>query len=211
MRSEPLSDPLRVLVVDDCADVTASMALLLRCWGCLAQEAHDGPEALHAAAEFHPDVVLLDVALPGPDGYQVARQLRQQPGMRRAYVATVTGYSRAEDRQQSRDAGCDEHFLKPLEPEVLLRVLEARKSARAAPPPDAPAEPTLPLQERAEARLRSNPYLALKNVSCEGRDGVLTLRGCLPSYYLKQVAQSAVAGLDGVTRIDNRIEVLTHP
>jgi osmotically-inducible protein OsmY len=57
--------------------------------------------------------------------------------------------------------------------------------------------------------LRSNPYLALKNVSCDYRDGVLILRGCLPSYYLKQIAQEAVASLEGVERIDNQIQVVT--
>ncbi len=59
----------------------------------------------------------------------------------------------------------------------------------------------------AETRLRSNPYLALKNVQCTYRDGVLTLHGCLPTYYLKQRAQAAVAQIDGVERIDNQIEV----
>jgi hypothetical protein len=61
----------------------------------------------------------------------------------------------------------------------------------------------------AERLLRSNPYLALKNVSCDWRDGVLVLCGCLPSYYLKQLAQEAVASLEGVERIDNQIQVVT--
>lgn len=65
--------------------------------------------------------------------------------------------------------------------------------------------------EGAETRLRCNSYLALKNVSCEFREGVLTLRGCLPSYYLKQMAQTAVARLDGVDRIVNEIMVVASP
>jgi osmotically-inducible protein OsmY len=65
------------------------------------------------------------------------------------------------------------------------------------------------IAEEAEIRLRSNSYLALKNVSCEHSEGVLTLRGCLPSYYLKQMAQTAVARLDGVQRIVNEIEVIS--
>jgi len=65
--------------------------------------------------------------------------------------------------------------------------------------------------ERAESVLRRNPYVALKNVSCDYRDGVLTLIGCLPTYYLKQIAQEAVARLEGVVRIDNRIEVVSAP
>jgi hypothetical protein len=62
--------------------------------------------------------------------------------------------------------------------------------------------------EGAERCLRSNSYLALKNVTCEYHEGVLTLRGCLPSYYLKQIAQTAVSRLDGVERINNEIEVI---
>jgi hypothetical protein len=65
--------------------------------------------------------------------------------------------------------------------------------------------------EGAERCLRSNSYLALKNVSCEYNEGVLTLRGCLPSYYLKQIAQMAVSRLDGVKRINNEIEVIASP
>jgi osmotically-inducible protein OsmY len=80
----------------------------------------------------------------------------------------------------------------------------------------ASAEPATPtrtphpgLQELAEGCLRRNPYLALKNVSCDGRGGVLVLRGCLPTYYLKQVAQEVVARLEGVEMIDNQIQVVT--
>jgi osmotically-inducible protein OsmY len=64
-------------------------------------------------------------------------------------------------------------------------------------------------KELAERRLRGNPYLALKNVSCDSLDGMLILRGCVPSYYLKQIAQQAVASLEGVERIDNQIEVIS--
>jgi osmotically-inducible protein OsmY len=77
----------------------------------------------------------------------------------------------------------------------------------------APATPTRTrysgLQELAEGCLRRNPYLALQHVSCDGREGVLVLRGCLPSYYLKQVAQEVVARLEGVQRVDNQIQVVT--
>jgi hypothetical protein len=78
-----------------------------------------------------------------------------------------------------------------------------------------PAKPTqahqIGLKELAEGLLRRSPYLALKNVTCDLFDGVLVLRGCLPSYYLKQIAQEAVALLEGVERIDNQIQVVTRP
>ncbi len=80
----------------------------------------------------------------------------------------------------------------------------------------ASAEPALPtrtacpgVEDLAERCLRKNPYLALKNVSCDYRDGVLVLRGCLASYYLKQIAQEADASLEGIERIDNQIQVVT--
>ncbi len=82
-------------------------------------------------------------------------------------------------------------------------------------PNPASAEPATPariaqrgLRESAERCLRRNPYLALRNVSCDCRDGVLVLRGCLPSYYLKQLAQEAVARLEGVGAVDNQIQVV---
>jgi len=217
--------PLRVLVVDDCPDMTASMALLLRCWGHEAREAHDGPEALCVAASFHPDVILLDIGLPGPDGYEVARQLRQTEGLGRAFLATLSGYGRPEDKRRSWEAGCDQHWLKPLDPDVLERLLAAEKMARCKTATSVPETVAIPAEnrvhpeataptkiaEQAEARLRGNAYLALKYVSCECRDGVLTLRGCVPSYYLKQVAQAAVAAIDGVSRIKNEIEVAVPP
>jgi hypothetical protein len=76
-----------------------------------------------------------------------------------------------------------------------------------------PSRPSPPhrILEGAESCLRSNPYLALKNVTCDYREGVLTLRGCLPSYYLKQIAQTAVARVAGGVRIVNEIEVVSTP
>jgi osmotically-inducible protein OsmY len=71
-----------------------------------------------------------------------------------------------------------------------------------------PTERLLAVADHARSRLLRNPYLALRNVSCDYREGVLTLRGCLPSYHLKQVAQTAVASLDGVAQVVNEIEVL---
>ena len=80
---------------------------------------------------------------------------------------------------------------------------------RASAQPATPTRPPQPsLQELAEGCLRRNPYLALRNVSCDCRGGVLVLRGRLPTYYLKQVAQEAVAHLEGVQGVDNRIEVV---
>ena len=130
MKATPLSTPLRVLVVDDWPDTAESMAVLLRLWGHDVRIAHDGPTALAVAALYRPDVVLLDVGLPCMDGYQVARRLRNDLRLRDAFVVSLTGYGQDSDLWRSREAGCDRHLLKPVDPEVLERLLASRKEAR---------------------------------------------------------------------------------
>jgi hypothetical protein len=90
---------------------------------------------------------------------------------------------------------------------ALLRILGIASRTRGGFIVPLLTEPSN-LSDRAEGLIRGNAYLALKNVSCDFRDGVLTLRGCLPSYYLKQVAQTTVVGLEGVDRIVNLIQVV---
>ncbi len=217
MRENTPPAPLRVLVVDDWPDTVESMATLLRLWGHDVRIAHDGPAALALADSYRPDVVLLDMGLPGMDGLEVARRMRDNPRLTGILLVCLSGYGRENDAQLAREAGCDLHLLKPVEPNVLQRLLASRQNAqtegktvsgRMEPVEEsAPVDPQ-DLSEAAENRLRGNPYLALKNISCECRAGVLTLRGCLPSYYLKQIAQSAVAHLKGVHGINNEIEVV---
>src|SRR5207249_10057965 len=113
---------LRVLVVDDNIDAAESLALLLRLWGHVVFVAHDGPSALKIGRDQRPQVVLLDLGLPGMDGYEVARQLRganraASPGGLVLWV--LTGYGQEEDHRRSRAAGFDRHLLKPVDPEAL--------------------------------------------------------------------------------------------
>lgn len=224
MRDTKASTPLRVLVVDDWPDMIDSMAALLRLWGHDVRTARDGPEALGVAGVYHPDVALVDVGLPGMDGYEVARHLREDPGLEQTFVVSLSGYGQETEFQRSRESGCDLHLLKPVDPDGLERLLRSRQEARQAkdlpPGPPAPRSDTPPaaslppvapskVSEAAERRLRGNAYLALKNISCECHDGVLTLRGSLPSYYLKQIARVAVADVDGVAWINDEIEVVS--
>src|SRR5260370_35333328 len=99
--------PLRVLVVDDCPDTTASLAQLLRLWGHDVRVAGDGLEALAAAAAFRPDVILLDLGLPGLDGCGVARRLRRAGGPGRALVGAPSAGGRGADCPPPPRAGCD--------------------------------------------------------------------------------------------------------
>jgi CheY-like chemotaxis protein len=118
--------PLRVLVADDCADFRASLRILLGLWGYEMREAGDGPAALRSAAAFPPDVVLLDILLPGLDGYEVARQLRQVPGLEGVRLVAVTGYGRAQEEAGLRGVAFDHYLLKPFDPVDLERLLASR-------------------------------------------------------------------------------------
>jgi CheY-like chemotaxis protein len=124
--------PLRVLVVDDDVDTRETLTLLLRMWGNDARGVSNGPSALVQADDYHPDVILLDICMPGMDGCEVARQLRQRPRSEEFYLVSLTGYDQEDVRRRSREMGCDEHWIKPVEPNVLRRFLEARKKGQDA-------------------------------------------------------------------------------
>jgi two-component system, chemotaxis family, CheB/CheR fusion protein len=122
MRETP---PLRLLVllVDDNSDCAESLALAVRLWGHEAVVAYDGPSALEAARARAPDVVLLDIAMPEIDGYELARRLRHLAGMEKALLVAISGHGQEADVQRCKEAGIDCHFLKPVDPEQLKQVL----------------------------------------------------------------------------------------
>jgi len=115
--------PRRVLVVDDNVDAAESLSMLLSLEGHDVRVVHDGPAALREAASFEPALVLLDIGLPGLSGYDVARALRGDPRTTRAVIVALTGWGQEVDRSRSRDAGFDHHLVKPLDIEVLNRVI----------------------------------------------------------------------------------------
>jgi PAS domain S-box-containing protein len=114
----------RVLVVDDNRDAAESMGMLLSVWGHDTRAAHDGPSALSVASEFQPEFVLLDIGLPGMDGYEVARRLLELPGLRGAVLVAMTGYGQEEDKLRSRAAGFARHLVKPADPLKLRALIE---------------------------------------------------------------------------------------
>jgi two-component system, chemotaxis family, CheB/CheR fusion protein len=114
----------RILVVDDNEDTAESMVLLLRLRGHEVAVAFSGPGALTEATSFEPEIVLLDIGLPGLDGYEVARQLRQNHRLEKALLVALTGYGQEEDRRLAREAGFDHHLTKPVDPAVLYQLLE---------------------------------------------------------------------------------------
>jgi CheY-like chemotaxis protein len=120
----------RVLVVDDNVDAAESIAMILRESGYDVRCVHDGPSALQAAKAYRPDVVVLDIGLPGMSGYDVARQLREQPEFRRTPLVAVTGYGQEEDRRLSQEAGFDHHLTKPVDPDALQAFVSGAYSFR---------------------------------------------------------------------------------
>jgi signal transduction histidine kinase len=128
-RSEPSAERLRVVVVDDNVDGVESLADLIQMLGHEVRVAHDGPTGLEAARAFDPDIVLLDIGLPGMDGYEVARRLRHDSGARAVLVA-LSGYGREEDRLASQRAGFVQHFVKPIEFATLRALFEGIQPGR---------------------------------------------------------------------------------
>lgn len=119
---------LRVLAVDDHVDAVQNLALLLEIAGHEVQLAYDGPSALEAAQAMRPDVMLLDIGLPGLTGYEVAQRIRQQPALKDVVLVALTGYGREADRKRSKSAGFDYHLVKPAGfgevEEILARVAQ---------------------------------------------------------------------------------------
>jgi PAS domain S-box-containing protein len=113
----------RVLVVDDNVDATKSLAMLLKMSGHEVQVAYHGPGALETALAMRPDVVLLDIGLPGMTGYEVAQWIRQQPTLKNTVLVALTGYGREADRQLAFDAGFDHHLVKPSDFHEVEKIL----------------------------------------------------------------------------------------
>ena len=124
--------PLRILVVDDNVDTVLSFSMLLKESGHEVRTAHDGPTAVQIATEYIPDVVLLDIGLPGLNGYEVAKQIRKQPTLKNVVLVALTGYGQESDRQASIEAGFDHHLIKPARLEQVRKILASVAEQRRA-------------------------------------------------------------------------------
>ncbi len=117
------AEPARILLVEDNLDAAEALSELLRMWGHEVETAHDGVSALRTARQTLPGIVLLDIGLPGMDGYEVARELRSTPALASTRLIALTGYGQESDRQRSRLAGIDHHLIKPVDVEQLRILL----------------------------------------------------------------------------------------
>jgi PAS domain S-box-containing protein len=121
--AQPKSTKRRILVVDDNVDAARTVTALLTVWGHEVHAAYNGPTALEAVQSFRPEIVLLDIGLPGMSGYDVARRLRAEPSLKGLVIAALTGYGQDSDRQRSFEAGFDYHLTKPPDPSLLQTLL----------------------------------------------------------------------------------------
>jgi CheY-like chemotaxis protein/two-component sensor histidine kinase len=122
----------RVLVTDDNLDGAEALAILLRMTGHVVQVAHSGAETLEIAATFRPDVMFLDIGMPGLNGFETARRLRAMPALDGTVLVAVTGYGQVSDRQRALEAGFDEFLVKPPSPAVVQAL--AQKGRTGNPP-----------------------------------------------------------------------------
>jgi CheY-like chemotaxis protein len=130
--AEPTGPSLRVLVVDDNVDTAQTLAMLLKTSGHDVRTAHTGPNALEATLDYQPNVVLLDIGLPGLNGYEVAKRIRQQPVLHNIVLVAMTGYGQETDRQLSQESGFDHHLVKPADFGKVQQIL-ATISEKASP------------------------------------------------------------------------------
>jgi CheY-like chemotaxis protein len=121
-----------VLVVDDHPDGCESLSLLLQLDGHQVATAQDGESALIRGRDFRPDVILLDIGLPGMSGLDVARLIRQDPALRDVLLVAITGYGQDQDRRRCHEAGFDLHLIKPVDPNIIREMLANLPLANAS-------------------------------------------------------------------------------
>jgi two-component system CheB/CheR fusion protein len=129
----PIHSPLRVLVVDDNVDTAETLVMLLQLHGHDTCVAHTGHAAITAAHQFRPDLILLDIGLPGIDGFDVARHLRGQAEFADTFIVAASGFGRERDRRRAAEVGINMYLVKPYDPWLLEPILAAARHRVAIP------------------------------------------------------------------------------
>jgi CheY-like chemotaxis protein len=125
----PIPAKRKMLVVDDNRDAASSLAMFLQLSGHDVRVAHDGETAIELAGEFRPQTIFLDLGMPGTDGYEVCRHIRNAPWGKNMRLIAITGWGQDEDRRKSATAGFDMHLVKPVDPETLAEILRDQRKA----------------------------------------------------------------------------------
>lgn len=152
---------LRILIVDDNYDAADTLATLVALWGHTPTVAYDGRAGLQAACEFRPDCLLLDIAMPGYDGYALAALIRQQAELKGAKLVAVSAYSHADHVRRTEEAGFDYRLTKPADPAELKRLLDMIEHIlQLAERTEELAERNVAIAERTEAVAEKTEALA---------------------------------------------------
>ena len=123
----------RVLIVDDNLDAAETLAMMLELLGQQTRQAHEGDGALKAAVEYKPELIFMDIGLPGLSGHEIVTRMRRDLGMTDTYIVALSGYGTEEDRRKSLYAGFDSHLVKPLDPSTLPSILAAAERRKGTP------------------------------------------------------------------------------
>jgi CheY-like chemotaxis protein len=121
----------RAAIIDDNGDAAQAMSMLIEELGGAARIANDAASGLEVVQQFQPDIVFLDIGMPGTDGYEACRQLRLLPSQKRLVIVAVTGWGQPQDKQRALDAGFDAHLVKPVDPAILTHVLARNGSGQS--------------------------------------------------------------------------------
>ena len=127
MMADSPTRPQRVLIIEDYEDTARMLTAIVKSRGYEVRAEHSGPAGLKAAEDYHPEVILSDIGLPGIDGYTIARELRRRPEFAGTLMVAVTGYNQESDRQQAIEAGFDYHLPKPLNVSQLFSVMLSKQ------------------------------------------------------------------------------------
>jgi CheY-like chemotaxis protein len=146
------SHPLRIVVIDDNHDAADSLARIMKLWGHEAWKAYDGPSGLATALVYRPDVILLDVSLPGLDGFQLIAALRARSACNEALLISVSAHNDFDLLTRLYESGINEHFPKPVNLIALKTLLEKHASVKQVYESEPPGEP--PLLSKSHARLQ---------------------------------------------------------
>jgi CheY-like chemotaxis protein len=128
VEAAPARAARRLLIVDDLRDSADSLAMLMRIMGHEVYTAYDGEEAMVRAAQIQPEVVVLDLGMPRPNGFDVCRHIREQPWGKEAMLIALTGWGREDDRRRTEEAGFNHHLVKPVDPRALVELFTSLSS-----------------------------------------------------------------------------------
>ncbi|MEI7460370.1 MAG: response regulator [Pirellula sp.] len=198
-KARSISD-LRILVVDDNRDAAESLAMLLTAMGNIVHTAHDGEEAVAAAGNFRPDVVLCDIGLPKLNGFEACRRMKEQAWDKKMILIAVTGWGQDEDRRKSSEAGFDYHMVKPVDLNNLSNLLLGVRKLSHTPTGKSGPLRVLIVDDMRDARLMLSTLLKAAGhdvqTASDGRTAISVALDFEPNAVLMDNSMPGMSGLE---------------